>query len=199
MSSDRRCRAEKALDEIFKQLNEDDIHKQIDEPIDATLQDFTGRLEESSDNRAPSEVFSQFVRCVYASGLKASWHVVNAEATSLALLEDRYQGLWSDGYCAAVLDATNSNMGGMGFVLAQLAEIIKTMERQEHVQAVFACQIDPSDWHLRCEIVKVLLDRHGPLLSPILQDCPPSQLADEIPALTLAIISSHNTMNKITT
>ena len=199
MSSDRMRRAEKVLDSIFKQLNEDHISKRIDEPIDTVLQDFTSRLLNSDENRTPSKVFSEFVRCVYADGLKAGWHVVNSEATSLSLLEDHYRGLWSDGYCAAMLDATNSTMGDLGFVLAQLAEIIKTKERQEYIQAVFTRQIDPSDWHLRCEIVKVLHDRYGPLLSPTLQECPPSQLVDQIPALSIAIISSRTTTATITT
>ena len=199
MSSDRMRRAEKVLDRIFRHLSEDHIRKRIDEPIEAVLQDFTGRLEKSGENSTPPEVFSEFVRRVYTDGLGAGWHVVNAVATSLGLLEGHYQGLWSEGYCAAVLDATDSNMGGLGFVLAQLAEIIKTKERQDYVQAVFASQIDPSDWHLRCEIVKVLLDQYGPLLSPMLRQCPPPQIVDEIPALALAIISSHTTMNKITT
>jgi len=199
MSSERKHRAEKILDSILNQLNEGHIRKRIDEPIDAVLGDFTSSLQQSGQNHTPSEVCSEFVRCVYADALGAKWHTVNAEATSLSLLEDHYQGLWSDGYCAAVLDATNSNMGGLDFVLAQLAEIIKTKERQEYVQAVFARQINPSDWHLRCEIVKVLLARYRPLLLPTLRECPPSQLVDEIPALTIAIISSHSTTAKITT
>ncbi|MHC4165381.1 MAG: hypothetical protein ACYSWQ_00285 [Planctomycetota bacterium] len=199
MSSDRRRRAERVLDSIFRQLNEDRIRQLIDGPIDAVLDDFTSSLQQSGQNRTPSDVFSEFVRCVYADGLGAKWHIVNAEATSLSLLEDHYQGLWSDGYCAAALDATNSSLAGLDFVLAQLSEIIKTKERQEYVQAVFARQIDPCDWYLRCEIAEVLLDRYGPLLSPALLECPPSQLVDEIPALTIAIISSHTTTTKITT
>jgi hypothetical protein len=199
MSSENMHRAEKVLDEIFRQLNEDDIRKRIDEPIDTAFEDFTKRLEKMGEEDHPSEVFTEFIRCVYTDALKAGWHVVNAAATSLRLLENHYQGLWSDGYCAAVLDAANSAMGGVCFVLAQLAEIVKNVERQEYVQAVFARQIDPSDWQLQCEIVKVLMDRYSQLFSPMLRKCPPSQLVEEIPALTTAIISSHNTANKITT
>lgn len=199
MSSDRRHRAEMVLDNIFAQLNEDHIRKRIDEPIDAVLGDFTNNLQQSGRNRTPSEVFSEFVRRVYADGLGAKWHIVNAEATTLSLLEDHYRGLWSDGYCAAVLDATTSSMSGLDFVLAQLAEIVKAKERQEYVQAVFARQVNPCDWYMRREIVKVLLDRYAPLLSPALHECPPSQLVDQIPALTIAIISSHTTSAKIIT
>jgi hypothetical protein len=187
------------LDNIFTQLNEDHIRKTIDKRIDDALDNFTSSLQQSGQNRTPSEIFSDFVRCVYSDGLGAKWHIVSAEATSLSLLEDHYQGLWSDGYCAAVLDATNSSMAGLALVLAQLADIIKTKERQEYVQAVFTRQIDPCDWYLRCEIVKVSLDRYGPLLSAALRECPPSQLVDQIPALTIAIISSHTTSAKIIT
>lgn len=198
MSFEKMRRAEKVLDEIFKQLNEDDIRERIDEPIDVVFGDFTKRLEKMGQEGHPSGAFAEFTRRVYTDGLKAAWHVVNAAATSLRLLEDHYQGLWSDGYCAAVLDATNSAMGGVCFVLAQLAEIIKNKERQEYVQAVFLRQINPCDWQLRCEIARVLLDRYGPMLVPPLQKCPPSQLVEEIPALATAIVSSKNTADRIT-
>ena len=112
MRSDRMRRAEEVLDTILKELNEDRMCERVNKPIDAVLQDFTGRLGKSGENRATAAVFSEFVRRVYVDGLKAGLGLFDSDATSLALLEDHYQGLRSDGYFAAVLDATTSEMGG---------------------------------------------------------------------------------------
>jgi hypothetical protein len=183
-------RGEEVLDAILADLDEGRIRKRIDEPIEAVLRGFTERLDGCTEPPAAPAVFSQFVQCTYREGLRAPWKVADPDAMTLMLLENHYRGLQSEGYFAAVLDVTTSEMGGMALVLAQLTEIIRTKERQEYVQAVFTRRIDPSDWRLRCEIVESLLERYRPLLPPLLLDCAPWQLVDEIPALVLAIVGS---------
>jgi hypothetical protein len=74
--------------------------------------------------------------------------------------------------------------------LTQVAEIIRTIERQDYVAAIFSRHIDPSDWPLRCEIVEVLLERYRLLLLPELLECATWQLVDDIPAMVLRILSS---------
>jgi hypothetical protein len=162
----------------------------IDEPMAAVLQSIAERLDGFLNGKTTPEVFSEFVRRVYTEGLHAPWKVVDPEAAALMLLENHYRGLQSEGYYAAILDATGPATGGMTFVLTQLAEIIRTKERQEYVEAVFTRRIDPSDWCLRCEIVEVLLERYRPLLPPELLGCAVWQLADDIPAVVLAIVGS---------
>jgi hypothetical protein len=106
------------------------------------------------------------------------------------LLETHYRGQQSDGYHAAILDATGPATGDMWFVLTQLAEIIRTTERQEYVDAVFTHHIDSSNWRLRCEIVEVLLERYRPVLPLMLLECATWQLADQIPEMVLRVIAS---------
>jgi hypothetical protein len=189
---------EAVLDAILADLDEGRICMRIDEPIAAVFQSVTEHWEGLLNGKATPEVFSEFVRRVYTEGLHAPWKAADPEATALMLLENQYRGLQSEGYHAALLDATGPAMGGMMFVLTQLAEIIRTKERQEYVEAVFTRRIDPSDWRLRCQIVEVLLERCRPLLPPELLDCVVWQLADDIPALVLAIAGSGAPMGGIT-
>ena len=154
---------EVVLDAILADLDERHVRMRIDEPIAEVFQSVTEHLEGFLIGKATPEIFSEFVQRVYTEGLRAPWKAADPEATALMLLENCYRGLQSEGYYAAILDATGPAMGGMTFVLTQLAEIIRTKERQEYVEAVFTRHIDPSNWRLRCEIVEVLLERCRPL------------------------------------
>jgi hypothetical protein len=185
---------EEVLDAILADLDESRICRRIDEPIATVSQSVTQHLETFLIGKATPEVFSEFVRRVYTDGLHAPWKAADPEETTLMLLENYYRGLQSEGYYAAILDATGPVVGGMTFVLTQLAEIIRTKERQEYVEAVFTRHIDPSNWRLRCQIVEVLLERYRPLLPPELLGCAVWQLADDIPALVLAIVGSDAPM-----
>ncbi len=188
---------EQVLDAILGDLDEGHIHKRIDEPIETVVREFTEGLDCCVEPRAAREVFAQLVECVYRDGLRAPWKVADPAATALMLLENHYRGLQSEGYYAAVLDATGPAMGGTTFVLTQLAEIIRTKERQEYVDAVFTRRIDPSNWRLRREIVEILLERYQLLLPPELLDCAVWQLVDEIPDMVLYILSSCSAVGGI--
>ncbi len=182
-------RGQQVLDAILKDLDANRMYKRIDEPIAMVLQDVTKRLEARTEFPAAGELFAWLVECIYRDALRAPWRVADPEATTLMLLETYYRGPQSEGYYAAVLDATGSAWGDVAFVLAQVAEIIRTKERQEYVDGVFARRIDPSNWRLRCEIVKALLERYRPWLPPELLECAIWQLVDEIPAMALHILS----------
>jgi hypothetical protein len=184
------CPGEQVLDAILADLDESRMRTQIDEPIEAVFRAFAEGMDYSAEPRTAHEVFSQFVQCVYRAGLRAPWKVTDPDATTLLLLESHYHGLQSEGYSAAIQDATGPAPGGMTFALTQLADIIRTQERDQYVDAVFTRRIDPFNWRLRCEIVEVLLERCRPWLPPHLLDCAVWQLVDEIPAMVVGLLSS---------
>ena len=101
------------------------------------------------------------------------------------------------GYEAALLDAANSRGGGLDDVINRIVEIIKTREREKYINLVFACHLSPIDWHTRCKIAAILLDRHRNFLSPELRQCRPEQVADEIPALIINHISTKKSLQQI--
>ena len=164
------------------------MSKRIDEPIDKVLGAFIERYEEGLRDQDVADIFCEFLQRLYADALHTPVGPSGADATSLELLDNYYKGLRSDGYCAAVLDVTDSAMGGLAMVLTQLAEIIKTQERRSHIEAVFARHIDPSDWLLRCEIVRTLIERNRAFLPPSFLKYAPWELVDIIPELAMGTV-----------
>ena len=82
-------------------------------------------------------------------------------------------------------------------VLNRLAEIIKEIERLKHIHAVFIVNIDPTDWHLKCEIVRILLEDYKPFLPKHLLRCKPWELANDIPSIMYKYICSDTTLQQI--
>jgi len=198
MSSDDAIRADRILDAILAALDEQRLQTRIDEPIDTVLWEFIDALEGGGDKRGAEAILTDFVGRVVQEGLGATPNRANVEALTLRLLEDHYEGLRSNGYFAALLDATSLEMGGMAMVLTQLADIIRNQQRQEHIEAVFTRLIDPSDWHLRCGIVEALMRRYRPFLPVLALDCAPSQLVEQIPAMICSVVGSGATAEGLT-
>jgi len=194
MSCDDPCTAEQVLNAILQDLDENRIHKQIDEPIESVFRAFIERLESGVELPAVGELFAQLVKSIYRDTLRAPWKVADPQATTVMLLERHYKGPQSVGYYAAVADSTGPAVGSLTLVLTQLVEIIRTKEREEYVDNVFTRRLDPSNWPLRCEIVEILRERYRSLLPPELLACAVWELVDEIPAMILRILSSGSTI-----
>jgi len=71
----------------------------------------------------------------------------------------------------------------LNVVLTCLAEAIRMNERAKYVRWVFAKYVDTADWRTRCTMAALLLRDHGAFLPAELRQCPPAQLAGEIPSL----------------
>lgn len=197
MSCEADCQAEQVLSAIFADLDEEKIRRRIDEPIEAVLGAFTDELARCPELPPADEILTQFVERIYRQGLRAPWKAADAEAMALMLLERHYRSQQREGYYAAVLDATGQVPGGLTFVLTQLAEIIRTKERQEYVNGVFIRRIDPSNWRLRCAMVEILRQQYRPLLPPELLDGAAWELADAIPELILRLLSSLSLLKSV--
>jgi len=194
MSCDDGCAAEQVLDAILQDLDENRVCKQIDEPVETVFQAFMERLQSGVELPPVGELFAQVVESIYRDALRAPWKVADPRATTMILLERHYKGPQSVGYHAAVVDAAAPAIGSLILVLTQVVEIIRTRERQEYVESVFARRLDPSNWRLRCEIVEILRERYRSLLPPDLLACEVWQLVDEISAMILRILSSGSTI-----
>ena len=67
----------------------------------------------------------------------------------------------------------------------------------KHIKAVFTVNIDPTDWHLKCEIVSILLDEYKSFLPEHLLGCKPWELANEIPAIMYRYICSESALQQV--
>ena len=72
---------------------------------------------------------------------------------------------------------------GLEYVLSQLAESIKTVEREKYVRWVFADTIDQSDWEARRRIAATYLTKYKDFLSPELREYGPCLACRPFPGL----------------
>ena len=178
-------------------LNESLVSRQIDVPVDKAAESYSHQKNLPLDHKRMHKIMSDFVHHIYTTGLRSDWIISDPLAETLLLLDRYYQGRTSDGYTGAMIDAADNKIGGINLVLAQLKEIIKTIERAKYIKAVFSSSIDNSDWYLKCEIARMLFEKYKNILPPELLSCSPEQMADEIDSLLILIQNSFTTLQQI--
>lgn len=175
-------RAEKILDEILRLTDEQYLKRLIDEPIEKAAFEFEFKEINPVTHQAFMSVTTQFVRHIYKGALPVpkTLSLAQAQAETIAILEDTYQNVDTKGYYAAFLDAS-IKQSGLEFVLAHMAESITFTERAKHLRWAYATLMDPWQWPERCLIAETLLERWKPFLPPQIKDCFPAQLAEHLP------------------
>ena len=197
-NTDIKSRARKKVETITAKLDHSLIKSQFDEPIDEAVRQFTHEAGCPITHKQFHKVITDFVMHIYDKGLNVRW-ILSGEPLGQAinLLEKHYSSTYGRGYTAAVLDTSETCEGGIDVVLNQLAEIIKDIERSKHIKAVFAVNIDPSDWHLKCEIVSILLKEYKSFLPEHLLRCKPWELVNEIPTIMYRYICSESALQQV--
>ena len=198
MNSDVKKRAIMKVETITAKLDHSLIKSQFDEPIDEAARQFTHKTSCPITHTTFHKVIAEFVVWVYDKGLDARW-MASGEPLGQAidLLEEHYNSVYGSGYIAAALDANDAQEGGIDTVLHRLAEIIKNIERSKHIKAIFTINIDPADWHLKCEIVGILLEKYSCFLPEHLLGCKPWELVDEIPSIMYRYVCSDSALHEI--
>jgi len=198
MNYDIRKSARDKIDVITAKLDDSLVKSQFDEPIDKAARQFTHKVGCPITLETFHKLITEFVMHVYSKALNACW-ITSAEPLgfTIELLENHYDSTYGRGYIASILDANDACQGGIDMVLNQLTQIIKDIERQKYLNAVFAVNINPTDWQLKCEIVSILLEEYGQFLPEHLLQCKPWELANEIPSIMYKYICSDSTLQQI--
>ena len=198
MNSEIKKRARETVETITAKLDYSLIKSQFDEPVDEAARRFTYKTSCPVTHKTFHKVIAEFVTHIYDKGLNVRW-ILSGEPLGQAinLLEKHYSSTYGRGYTAAVLDAGETCEGGIDVVLNQLAEVIKDIERSKHIKAVFAVNIDLTDWHLKCEIVSILLDEYKSFLPEHLLRCKPWELVNEIPTIIYKYICSESALQQV--
>ena len=182
------CEAETKVRDIIAQvsalLDEEKLHRRIDEPILCILESFDGRIEKPFAVRAFHQVIGSFVKVIYRDGLpiKQDLSEEQAQAEAIHILQG-YQGQVARGYGAALYDAAQTDHNGIQLVLDQMAEYVRLHERDQYLQWVLATCLDHTDWPMKCRLVEYLIRELKPYLSESILLCHPSLLADQWPHL----------------
>jgi hypothetical protein len=192
MNSDIRLDAEKIVEKVFNLIDEQYLNHLIDAPIGNAADGFVFKQTDPVTYKDFIHAASTFVRHLYKHGLGVRQTLSDSQSRTeaLTILEKGYQGPYGRGWYAAFLDASRSKLHGLEFVLSKMAEVIKTSAREKHLAWVYSSQISFAGWPTRCMIVKILLERWEPFLSPHILGCPSPQLADHLPELINILRSS---------
>lgn len=190
--------ARRTIGTILTQLDQRLIRSLFDEPIDHAARQFIHDASCPASNKTFHKVIADFTVQVYEQGLNAFWKLSGDPlGEALALLDNYYQGTFGYGYIAAALTANDPAQGGINAVLGMLKEIIKRVERQKYFRRVFATSIETADWHVRCEIVRVLLENYKQFLPEQMLHCEPWELANQIPSMISVYLDSDSALEEI--
>lgn len=91
LSCDTERRAEQVLSAILADLDEGQIRRRIDEPIEAVFGAFMDELAGCTELPPADEILTRFVERIYRQGLRAPRKAADAEAVSLLRLEHYYR------------------------------------------------------------------------------------------------------------
>ena len=163
-------------------LDEEQIARHIDKPIDKAAAEFNGVHDSEYSWDRFQSVTAEFVRHLYEKALPSMRELPLAQARdeAIALLEPAYPGTYADGYYGALLDAADPCQSGLDLVLVRMAELAKTRQREMYVRYVAVRHIGGEDWGTKCAMAAVLIERCREYLPPELQNGPPDQWADHV-------------------
>lgn len=184
-NSKQNLSSEELLDTIMNLLNEERMAREIDDRIDLAVETFQVKVKVPLSHSDFNRLIAGFVRRIYHKGLRLPRRLSEqgALAEAVSLLEKYYQGIRTRGYDEALVDAAGNDLEGLEYVLSQLAESIKAVERKKYVQWVFADTVDQSDWEAHRGIAATYLVKYKDLLPPELRDMDPARLADHFRGL----------------
>ena len=190
--------AKRTIAAVTAQLNQSLIRSLFDEPIDGAARRFSHAASCPISHEIFHKVITDFVVQIYDLGLNARWKLSGDPlGEALVLLDNYYQGSYGYGYIAAALTANDPAQGGINAVLGMLKEIIKGVERQKYIRRVFTTSIEGTNWHLRCEIVRILLENYKQFLPEQMLQCEPWELVNQIPSMISGYIGSDSALEEI--
>ena len=173
------------INRLLECVDEEQIRRRIDDPIDKIIAQFPFPKSKSISYGEFLSSLKKFLYEIYAHALPCSRQFSPDEACAegIHLLETGYSNLGSQGFNAAVLDATDPEQSGFETIAIRLGELIKAREREKYIRWGFAVVLDNCDWSMKCQIAKILFERLQEDFPIALQKKPPEQFADSIPLL----------------
>ena len=189
-SSDHNLSSEERIDTLVVLLNEERMAEEIDERIDLVVETFKTKVKVPLSHPDFNRLIAEFVRDLYRKGLRLPRYLSLKEALAeaVSLLEKYYQGIHTRGYDEALVDASGNDLEGFEYVLSQLAESIKAVERIKYVKWVFTDTVDQSDWEAHCRIAATYLVKYKDLLPPEFRDMDPARLAEHFQDLIINLL-----------
>lgn len=191
--------AERTIAEVLALLDEEWMAIHLDAPINRALSTFQMDTEAPASYQEFLHSISRLILHIHReSHLCFFFPDSMACGDAIHILERTYQASSPNGYEAAYLDVLNSEQG-IQAVLNRIAEGLKALQRQRHIQWVFTTHISACDWSAKCRIAIAIKNRWQKFLPPRLLETPPEDLAGEIPNLILAFHRAEQVVKQLCT
>jgi len=186
MNSKTNFSAKRVIDTVLDLLCQDRMYREIDEPIDTAKRNFNVTESEPITHSAFNRVIAAFIRHVYLEGLRFPIQLSDQEALgeAISLLERYYPRENTEGYEEALIEAIGQGQAGLEFVLIQLAESIKAVEKGKYIRWVYTANYEHLDWRLRSRIAAAFIEQNKEVLTEHLLDIDPARFADSLQYLT---------------
>ena len=127
---------------IMDALDEAVLKRAIDEPVNHAAQTFTWDYPLPLNAQHKRRLLTDFVKHLYENALARHFPPFDVLAHTIELLNRSYQGDFSEGFAAALLDMDGDSRNKQKIVLQRVAEIIKQRHRRNHINAVFLSYIN---------------------------------------------------------
>jgi len=198
-NSEHNFSPEKVLEHLFDLLNEEQIVKKVDEPIDLAIQVFRLKITVPITHSEFNRVLAAFVRHIFQSGIQLPRHLSERQALSEAvfLLERYYENEDVKGYDGALIDAIGRDTENLDLVLSRLTEFIKMTERGKYVEWAFADNYSMLDWGKRKSIVSTFIKQNETWLPPELVELDTARHVNHFNELFLNHMSTESSIRQV--
>ena len=177
------------LDTIINLIEENISANEIHETLERCIESFGFQISGNINRHEFNNLITLFYRNVQDSLNKAGTaDKSQAFEEVIWLIENDYESPRTGGYDSAYYDAFREGSAGIILILKRLAEIIKRNEQIKRISWLIVSAIDPSDWHLKQNLVEEILEKFGELLHPDLRKLSPAQLTPYLEELIYDVV-----------
>ena len=198
-NSEHNFSPEKVLEHLFDLLNEEQIVKKVDEPIDLAVQVFRLKIIVPITHSEFNRVIAALVRHIFQSGIQLPRHLSERQALSEAvfLLERYYENEDVKGYDGALINTIGRDTENLDLVLSRLTEFIKMTERGKYVEWAFVDNYYILDWCKRQSIVSTFIKQNETWLPPELVELDPARHVNHFNELFLNHMSTESSIRQV--
>ncbi len=188
--------ADQKIDRIRNEIENEQLRKLFDDPIDSVFRQIEWNLDPPIDNHKFNEIITNLTEKLYTRALHKIVPNSDFLTEAIELLDAYYQGLYANGYVAALMDVNDREKGGIYYVLSALAEAVKRKHRTAYIKSVFAMHYAVSDWLIQQKITENLLQRHHAYLPPSLRNVLPARIRSQVPVIVQCYVFCRHTYEK---
>jgi len=197
--SDSRFDARESLTAILHLLDERNIQRQVDLPIDRAVTGFS--LPKVRVANLPVSAFldrlAEFVGHLYREGLLPSRILTQDQARSetVHLLETIYERWEGREFESAYVDCVSGGGVGLDNLFSKLTDALKSMHRNRYINWVLTSHVRSLDWRGKRDLIIACVDRFGPWLGEEFRKGPPERFVRKCDNLLLTLAHSGGTLD----